>query len=92
MTKVLATWFKDCTGNHDNNLCDGKFWYAELSGKLGNLPHLQKAKITYKGHTETARKGDIGSGGNSHAAIDLHKTLANKLKFTGKDYVIFKKI
>ena len=85
-TTVLATCFTDDTGYHDNNLYSGLF-YAELSkdpsksdySALGNLPYLHKLKITYKGKSVIAKKGDVGQGGPSHPKIDLHKVLAQAL-------------
>ena len=96
--KVLASWFSDSIGYRDNNLNDGGLYYAELSNDykkkdfsaLGNLPYRHKLKITYKGKSVIATKGDVGAGGPNHPKIDLHKTLANKLGFDlnkGLDYV-----
>ena len=95
----LATYFTDCTGCRDNNLCDGGYYYAELSknpysrpldfSALGNLKFGHKLKITYNGKSKVASKGDVGAGGPSYPKIDLHVTLAKALGFTsaGKDYV-----
>ena len=96
---VLATYFSDSVGCRDNNLYDGGYYYAELSkdpyskpldfSALGNLRFGYKLKITYKGKTLTASKGDVGAGGPSHPKIDLHYTLAKALNFisAGKDNV-----
>ena len=96
---VLATYFKDRIGCQDNDLYDGGYYYAELSNDpyskpldfsaLGHLRFGHKLKITYKGKTLTASKGDVGAGGPSHPKIDLHYTLAKALNFisAGKDYV-----
>ena len=96
---VLATYFKDRIGCQDNDLYDGGYYYAELSNDpyskpldfsaLGHLRFGHKMRITYKGKTLTASKGDVGAGGPSHPKIDLHYTLAKALNFVnaGKDYV-----
>ena len=74
MTKVLASEFNDSTGCYDNNLNDGKYYYAELStnpddknkkwdyNALGGLKKYHKLKITYNGKSEIAQKGDKGRG------------------------------
>ena len=101
--RVLASWFSDKTGYRDNNLYDGGYYYAELSkdykkkdfSALGNLPYRQKLKITYKGKSVIAYKGDVGAGGPSHPKIDLHVNLANALNFDknkGLDYVTIEKV
>ena len=89
MSNVLASVFNDKIGNHDNNLYDGGYYYAELSGRLGILPNNHPLRITYKGKTVTAYKGDVGRGGPRNPAIDLHINLANALGFpsNGLDYV-----
>ena len=91
MTKYtcLASWFDDEIGNNDNNLYDGGLYYAELSkdyrkldfSALGGLPNGTKLKITYKGKSCIARKGDVGAGGPMNPKIDLHIVLANALGF-----------
>jgi hypothetical protein len=101
--QVWASEFSDSTGCYDNNLNDGGYYYAELStnpnakakdldyAALGKLKKNHKLKITYNGKTEYATKGDVGRGhldpGNKLRQIDLHKTLADKLGFSGLDYV-----
>ena len=86
---VLASWFDDQIGCRDNNLYDGGYYYAELSknykakdfSALGNLPFGTKLRITYKGKSVVASKGDVGAGGPNHPKIDLHKVLAKKIGF-----------
>ena len=86
--KVKASYFSDKIGAYDNNLFDGGLYYAELSGRLGNLPFGHPLRITYNGRTVTATKGDVGRGGPRNPAIDLHINLANALGFhNGLDYV-----
>ena len=96
--KVLASCYNDPTGNRGNDLFDGGFYYAELSTNpaaskgwdykaLGGLPNNHKLKITYKGMTIVATKGDVGRGGRNHPKIDLHETLSKALNFNGLDYV-----
>ena len=49
-----------------------------------------KLKITYKGRSLIASKGDKGRGGIDDGVlrqIDLHKTLSKALGFNGLDYV-----
>lgn len=99
MSRVLASYFKDRIGCRDNNLYDGKYYYAELStnpyakkldyAALGNLPFGHKLNITYKNKTLVASKGDVGAGGPKYPKIDLHYTLAQALNFisAGLDYV-----
>ena len=107
MKKVLASKFSDSVGSYDNNLNDGGYYYAELStnpddpkkkydySALGNLKKGHKLKITYKGISCVASKGDKGRGKKETKGkfngelrrIDLHKTLANALNFNGLDYV-----
>ena len=95
---VLASYFNDKTGCRDNNLYDGGMYYAELSNNparkdfsaLGHLKFGHKLKITYKGKSVIASKGDVGAGGPNHPKIDLHINLANELGFDknkGLDYV-----
>ncbi|KAL4464117.1 hypothetical protein ABPG74_006054 [Tetrahymena malaccensis] len=83
---VLASCFTDQTGMRDNNLYAGNN-YAELSinpqnkdfKALGGLPFGYKLKITYKGRSVVATKGDVGAGGPSHPKIDIHKKAADAL-------------
>ena len=87
--KVLASYFTDSMGNNNNRLDDGGYYYAELSNDynnpdfkaLGGLKNGHALKITYKGKTITATKGDVGAGGPKHPKIDLHIKLAKDLKF-----------
>ena len=87
--KVKASFFTDEIGNRNNDLYDGGYYYSELSvdykkkdyEALGGLPDGHKLKITYKGKTITASKGDVGSGGPEHPKIDLHINLAKALNF-----------
>ena len=101
--RVLASWFNDKTGYKDNNLFDGGLYYAELSinykkkdfKALGGLPYKQKLRISYKGKSCIATKGDVGSGGPQHPKIDLHVNLAKRLGFDmhkGLDYVTIQKV
>ena len=85
MSRVLASVFSDRIGNHDNNLYDGGYYYAELSGRLGNLEDDCPLRISYNGKTVTAYKGDVGSGGRRKPAIDLHINLARALGFPTND-------
>lgn len=97
--RVMASYFDDKIGYRDNNLYDGNYWYAELSknpfrkpydfSALGKLPYKHKLKITYKGKSIIAMKGDVGAGGPSYPKIDLHYNLARDLGFlkAGLDYV-----
>ena len=98
---VLASYFSDKTGCKDNDLYDGGLYYAELSldpakkdfRALGGLPFGQKLKITYKGKSVIATKGDVGAGGPHHPKIDIHENLAKALGFEyGLDYVQIEKI
>ena len=110
MTTVLASQFSDSEGCYNNNkLNNGKYYYAELSTNpdapyqqlrfdaLGKKKPFQKLKITYKGKTLIAEKGDIGRGKlekdgkfkGELRCIDLHKTLAKALGFNGLDYVTY---
>ena len=58
-------------GNHNNNINDGGYYYAELSknylnkdfSALGKLPNDHKLKITYNGVSIIAKKGSVGAGG-----------------------------
>ena len=85
----LASWFNDKIGNRDNDLYDGGYYYAELSkdytkrdySALGGLPNGTKLRITYKGKSCIASKGDVGAGGPRHPKIDLHINLAKKIGF-----------
>ena len=43
------------------------------------LKKYQKLKITYKGKSVIAKKGDVGVGGPNHPKIDLHIVTAKKL-------------
>ena len=87
--KVLASYFTDKTGNRDNDLYDGGYYYAELSNDpakkdfkaLGGLKNGHKLKITYNGKSVIATKGDVGAGGPKHPKIDLHINLAKALNF-----------
>ena len=90
MARVLASVFKDKTGNNDNDLYDGGYYYAELSGRLGNLKNGYPLRISYGGRTVTAYKGDVGRGGPRNPSIDLHINLARALGFPTDDldYVI----
>lgn len=106
--EVWASEFPDSIGCYnDNKLDDGNYYYAELSTNpdnpdpkkwdykaLGGLGKFHKLKITYKGKSEYATKGDRGRGkidiikGEKRLRrIDLHETLARKLNFNGLDYV-----
>lgn len=102
MTEVWASEFSDSKGCYNNDLYDGDYYYAELSTNpkdkkkdlkydaLGGLKKYHKLKITYNGISEYAYKGDVGRGGIDNGKlrrIDLHKTLAEKLRFNGLDYV-----
>ena len=98
---VLASYFSDKIGCKDNDLYDGGLYYAELSldpakkdfKALGGLPFGQKLKITYKGKSVIASKGDVGAGGPHHPKIDIHENLAKVLGFEyGLDYVEIEKI
>ncbi|EAS07405.1 hypothetical protein TTHERM_00569430 (macronuclear) [Tetrahymena thermophila SB210] len=89
---VLASCFTDQTGMRDNNLYAGNN-YAELSVNpknkdfkaLGGLPFGYKLKITYKGRSVVATKGDVGAGGPSHPKIDIHKKAAQALGINNCD-------
>ena len=100
---VKASYFDDKTGCYGNNLYDGGYYYAELSKDytkkdfcaLGCLKKYQKLKITYKGKSVIAKKGDVGAGGPNHPKIDLHIVLAKKLGFDfnkGIDTVTIEKV
>jgi hypothetical protein len=92
---VVASCFDDATGNHDNNLYDGGYYYAELSTNykarpldycaLGCLPNDYRLRITYRGKSIFATKGDVGAGGPSHPKIDIHLTAAKALGFRNCD-------
>ena len=85
----LASWFNDKIGNRDNDLYDGGYYYSELSkdytkrdySSLVGLPNGTKLRITYKGKSCIASKGDVGAGGPRHPKIDLHINLAKKIGF-----------
>ena len=87
--KVLASYFSDKIGNRNNRLDDGGYYYAELSNDpkkkdfkaLGGFPNGHRLKITYKGKSLIATKGDVGAGGPRHPKIDLHIKLATDLGF-----------
>ena len=102
MTKVWASEFSDSEGCYDNDLDDGDYYYAELSTNpgaekkelnykaLGGLDKYHKLRISYKGESVIAYKGDKGRGGIDDGKlrrIDLHKKLAKRLGFSGLDYV-----
>ena len=75
--KVLASAFTDKIGYKDNNLYAG-YYYAELDNgqSLGGLGYMHPMKITWKGKSVVAYKGDIGQGGPEHPVVDIHaKTL-----------------
>ena|SRR3990167_1694133 len=86
---VKASVFYDKIGTRDNNLYDGKLYYAELSkdpkakdfSALGKLKFGQALRVTYKGKSVIAYKGDVGAGGPQLPAIDLHINLAKALNF-----------
>ena len=90
--KVLASFFDDPKGNHNNSLDDGGYYYSELSKDpkkkdfkaLGGLKNGHKLKITYKNKTLIASKGDVGAGGPKLPKIDLHIKLAKDLNFDFK--------
>jgi hypothetical protein len=85
--RVLASCFTDRIGNRDNNLYDGGSYYAELSrnprrrdySALGKLPNGHRLRITYKGRSIIASKGDVGAGGPRLPKIDLHVEAAKRL-------------
>ena len=98
---VLASYFDDKIGYRDNDLYDGGLYYAELKinpnkkdfSSLGGLPYRKKLRITYKGKSAIAYKGDVGIGGPSHPKINIHANLAKELGFPkGVDYVEIKDI
>jgi hypothetical protein len=88
---VVASCFDDATGNRDNYLYDGGYYYAELSTNyrarplnfraLGGLPNGHRLRITYNGNSILATKGDVGAGGPNHPKIDIHITAAQALGF-----------
>ena len=104
--KVKASYFDGRTGCYGDNLYDGKYYYAEVSKlskdytkkyscALGCLPKHQKLKITYKGKSVVAIKGDQIIGGENDAVIYIHIVLAKKLGFDlnkGIDTVIIEEI
>ena len=85
---VLASYFVDAKGYKGDDLYKG-YYYAELSidykkkdfKALGGLPYGQKLRITYKGKSVIASKGDVGAGGPNHPKIDIHAHLAEALGF-----------
>ena len=91
--KVLATIFDCAQGYRNINLNDGNYYYAELSknykkkdfSALGNLSPRHKLKITYKGKSIIAQKGDIGAGGPRNPKIDLHTKVYQYLGFPQND-------
>lgn len=102
MVEVWASEFSDSEGCYDNDLYDGDYYYSELStnpgakkrdldySALGGLGKYHRLKITYNGESVYAYKGDRGRGGIDDGKlrrIDLHKPLAERLGFSGLDYV-----
>ena len=90
MAKTVVTECFDAKiGYRNNDLYDGQNWYAECSkdykkkdfSALGNLPYKHKLKITYKGKSVVAIKGDVLAGGPKHPKIAIHKNLAKNLNF-----------
>jgi len=89
---VVASCFSDATGNRDNNLYDGGYYYAELSTNyrasrpdfraLGGLPNGHRLRISSNGRSIVASKGDVGRGGPSNPKIDIHITAAKALGFS----------
>ena len=60
---------------------------------LQGLPFGQKLRITYKGKSVIATKGDVGAGGPNHPKINIHAKLAEELGFPNSlDYVEIQKI
>ncbi len=107
MTEVWASEFSDSEGCYDNDLYDGDYYYAELStnpgankknldySALGGLGKYHKLRISYNGESVIAYKGDKGRGGIDNGKlrrIDLHKTLARRLGFSGLDYVTIEEV
>jgi len=88
---VVASCFHDSTGNRDNYLFDGGYYYAELSSNyraqradyraLGGLPNGHSLRISYNGRSIVATKGDVGRGGRHQPKIDIHLTAAQALGF-----------
>jgi len=88
---VVASCFDDRTGNRDNNLYDGGYYYAELStnyrarrkdfSALGGLPNGHSLRISVNGRSIVATKGDVGSGGPRRPKIDIHLAAARALGF-----------
>jgi len=79
---VWATCFADSVGNRDNNLYDGGLYYAELgnSHALGSLSNGHQLRITSRGRSIVASKGDSGSAQKSK--IDLHLNAVKALGYT----------
>ncbi len=99
--KVLASYFDDKIGCHDNDLYDGGYYYAELkinpnqerSTSLGGLKFGKKLRITYNGKSVIATKGDVGVGGPNHPKINIHAYLAKELGFpNGLDEVLIEDV
>ena len=99
--KVLANYFSDRIGYMGNDLYDGSYWYAELSKDpnsfdyttLGGLEYKQILKITYKGKTAYAYKGDERPGDSNHSEISLHHNLAVYLQLEDDfKYVYIEKV
>jgi len=82
---VLASCFDDDTGNDDNNLYDGGYYYSELSRRLGDLLNGHRLKISYRDRSIIATKGDVGSGGRKRPKIDLHINVVKQFGFTNCD-------
>jgi len=88
---VKASCFNDATGNRDNNLYDGGYYYAELSTNyrarradyraLGGLANGHKLRISCNGESIEATKGDVGRGGRNNPKIDIHITAVKALGF-----------
>ena len=91
--RVLATKFNCSQGYRNINLNDGNYYYAELSNDykkkdfsaLGDLSPRHKLKITYKGKSIIAQKGDVGAGGPRNPKIDLHTKVYQYLGFPQDD-------
>lgn len=56
-----------------------------MGTSLGCLPAYQEARITIKGTTVKAKKGDIGKGGPNNPKIDLHERLCTALGIKDPD-------
>ena len=77
---VLASYYDGKKGYKGDDLYKD-LYYSELSNRLGGLPYKHKLRITYKGKSAVGKKGDTGTAGSKNPAIDIHKKLAEKLKF-----------